>query len=77
MGGASLGPEKALGAIGGGAGTWLSKRRRMSKDDSQVTSLSGFAGAYSGLFSSPVIIVMMILEAARPGGNQLTKALAG
>jgi len=77
MGGASLGPEKALGAIGGGAGTWLSKRRQLSTDDAQVNTLAGFAGAYSGLFSSPVIIVMMILEVARPGGNQLTKALVG
>ena len=77
MGGASLGPEKALGAIGGGAGGWLATRRQLNTDDSQVNTLSGFAGAYSGLFSSPVIIVMMILEVARPGGQQFTKALAG
>lgn len=77
IGGASLGPEKALGAMGGGAGTWISKRRGLSKEDAQVNTLSGFGGAYGGLFSSTVIIVMFILEIARPGGARLTKALVG
>ena len=36
----------------------------------------GFAGAYGGLFSSTVIVVLLILEVARPGGQKLTKALA-
>src|SRR5215467_8898630 len=27
IGGASLGPEKALGSMGGGAGTWIAQRR--------------------------------------------------
>src|SRR5664279_454739 len=77
MGGASLGPEKALGSIGGGAGSWLAARRRLTTEDSQVTTLCGFAGAYGGLFSSPVIVVMMILELARPGGRRFSKALVG
>jgi H+/Cl- antiporter ClcA len=77
IGGASLGPEKALGAIGGGAGTWGSQRRRLDSEDSTVNTLTGFAGAYGGLFSSTVIVVMMILEVARPGGRRLTKALVG
>jgi H+/Cl- antiporter ClcA len=77
IGGASLGPEKALGAIGGGAGTWTARRRKLDDDDSRVSTLAGFAGAYGGLFSSTVIVVMMILEVARPGGRQLTKALVG
>ena len=76
IGGASLGPEKALGAMGGGAGTWLARRRKLSKEDSQVNTLAGFAGAYGGLFSSTVIVVLLILEVARPGGQRLTKALA-
>src|SRR3954447_16832798 len=74
--GASLGPEKALGAMGGGAGTWLARRRALGKEDSQVNTLAGFAGAYGGLFSSTVIVVMLILEVARPGGRRLSKALA-
>jgi H+/Cl- antiporter ClcA len=77
IGGASLGPEKALGSIGGGAGTWVSRRRGLRADDSQVNTLAGFGGAYGGLFSSTVIVVMMIMEVARLGGRQFTKALVG
>ena len=77
IGGASLGPEKALGAMGGGAGTWLARRRALGKEDSQVNTLVGFTGAYGGLFSSTVIVVMLILEAARPGGQRFFKALVG
>jgi H+/Cl- antiporter ClcA len=76
IGGASLGPEKALGAMGGGAGSWLAQRRALSKEDSQVNTLAGFAGAYGGLFSSTVIVVLLILEVARPGGHRFAKALA-
>jgi chloride channel protein, CIC family len=75
IGGASLGPEKALGSMGGGAGTWSSRRRGLEVEDRQVNTLAGFAGAYGGLFSSTVIVVMMVLEVARPGGQRLTKAL--
>jgi H+/Cl- antiporter ClcA len=77
IGGASLGPEKALGAMGGGAGTWLAGRRALGKEDSQANTLVGFAGAYGGLFSSTVIVVMLVLEAARPGGQRFFKALIG
>ena len=76
IGGASLGPEKALGTMGGGAGSWIAQRRALSAEDSQVNTLAGFAGAYGGLFSSTVIVVMLILEVARPGGQRFLKALA-
>ena len=77
IGGASLGPEKALGAMGGGAGTWLAGRRALTKEDAQVNTLVGFTGAYGGLFSSTLIVVTLILEAARPGGQRFFKALVG
>ncbi|MGB6452943.1 MAG: chloride channel protein [Streptosporangiaceae bacterium] len=76
IGGASLGPEKALGSMGGGAGSWIAQRRALAKEDSQVNALAGFAGAYGGLFSSTVIVVLLILEVARPGGQRFAKALA-
>jgi H+/Cl- antiporter ClcA len=76
IGGASLGPEQALGSMGGGAATWVSRRRGLDVEDTQANTLAGFAGAYGGLFSSPVIVVMLIVEVARPGGRQLTKTLA-
>jgi len=75
IGGASLGPEKALGSVGGGLGTWMSRRRRLSAEDAKTTTLAGFGGAYGGLFSSTVIVVMMIMEIARPGGHRFTRAL--
>ena len=77
IGGASLGPEKALSYIGGGAGEWLSRRRRLGRETARLNTLSGFAGAFGGLFSSTVIVVMLILEIARPGGQRLSKALLG
>jgi H+/Cl- antiporter ClcA len=76
IGGAGLGPEKALGAMGGGLGTWTAERGRLEAEDAQVNTLAGFAGAYGGLFSSPVIVVMLIMEIARPGGQRFAKALA-
>jgi H+/Cl- antiporter ClcA len=76
IGGASLGPEKALGSMGGGMGWWLAKRRGLDEEDGHVNTLAGFAGAYGGLFSSTVIVVMLIMEVARPGGQRFIKALA-
>ena len=77
IGGASLGPEQALGAMGGGAGTWITRRKGLDKEDGDANVLNGFAGAYGGLFSSTVIVVMLILEVARPGGQKFAKALVG
>ena len=46
-----LGPEKALGSMGGGAGSWIAHRRGFKTEDAQVNTLAGFAGAYGGLFT--------------------------
>ena len=75
IGGASLGPEKALGTMGGGMGSWIAERRGLERDDGHTNTLAGFAGAYGGLFSSTVIVVMLIMEVARPGGQRFIKAL--
>ena len=75
MGGASLGPEKALGSAGGGLGQWISARGRLDDEGRSVSTLSGMAGSYGGLFSSPMIVALMIIEVARPGGARLTKVL--
>ncbi len=77
IGGASLGPEQALGAMGGGAAAWMAQRKGLDKEDGEANVLNGFAGAYGGLFSSTVIVVMLILEVARPGGQKFAKALVG
>ena len=75
IGGASVGPEKVLTSIGGGAGSWVAQRRGLSEEDSEVNTLAGVAGIFGGLFSSPVIVVMLILEVARPGGHRFSKTL--
>jgi H+/Cl- antiporter ClcA len=75
IGGASVGPEKALGTFGGGLGRWLSARAGLSEEDRAAATLSGMGGAYGGLFSSPMIVVVMIVEVARAGGAKFTKIL--
>ncbi len=65
-GGASLGPEDALGKMGGGLGTWLSERRKLSEDIRKTNTLSGMSAAYGGLLSSPILASILTLEIARP-----------
>jgi chloride channel protein, CIC family len=77
IGGASLGPEKALGSGGAGFAEWLARKRKrgLDEEDTQVNTLTGFAGAYGGLFGTVLIVVMFILEVAKPGGRRAAKAL--
>jgi chloride channel protein, CIC family len=75
IGGASVGPEKVLATMGAGAGSWLARRRGLGDEDSQVSTLAGIAGIFGGLFSSPVIAVLLILEIVRPGGHRFSKTL--
>ncbi len=64
-GGASLGPEAALGMMGGGLGTWVSERRKVSEEIRATNTLSGMSGAYGGLLSSPLLATILVLEIAR------------
>ncbi len=41
IGGASLGPEVALGSIGGGTGGWIAKRQNLDSSDSQAMTRTG------------------------------------
>ncbi len=66
VGGASLGPEDALGKMGGGLGTWVSERRKLDTSTSATNALSGMSGAYGGLLSSPVLATSLVIELARP-----------
>jgi H+/Cl- antiporter ClcA len=61
VGGASVGPEKLLATMGAGVGSWMAQRRGLGKEDCQVNMLAGIAGMFGGVFSSPVIVVMLIL----------------
>jgi H+/Cl- antiporter ClcA len=60
--GFSLGPEVPTGMLAGGLGKWISKRRNMNPEKTKMNIISGVSGAYAGLFSSPVVVLLMILE---------------
>jgi H+/Cl- antiporter ClcA len=74
IGGASLGPEVALGSMGGGAGTWLARRRGLGNDETKAATLSGIGGAFGGLFSSPLMAVILVLEIALPSRSVTGRA---
>lgn len=57
-----LGPEVPTGMLAAGLGSWVSKWRGMSSDKTRLNVLSGVSGAYAGLFSSPVVALLMLLE---------------
>ena len=65
-GGASLGPEDALGKMGGGLGTWVSERQKLGEEVRGTNTLSGMSAAYGGLLSSPILASVLTLEIARP-----------
>jgi chloride channel protein, CIC family len=74
-GGASLGPEDALGKMGGGLGTWVSERRKLSEDMRATNTLSGMSAAYGGLLSSPILASILTLELARPKARRFADML--
>ncbi len=76
-GGASLGPEDALGKMGGGLGTWISERRKLTEEARATNTLSGMSGAYGGLLSSPLLASILTLEIARPKAQRAADTLAG
>ena len=76
-GGASLGPEDALGKLGGGLGTWVSERKKLSEDMRATNSLTGMSAAYGGLLSAPILATILVLEIARPKAARFSETLVG
>jgi H+/Cl- antiporter ClcA len=74
-GGASLGPEDALGKLGGGLGTWVSERQKLSEDVRETNTLSGMSAAYGGMLSSPILASILTLEIARPKAARFADTL--
>jgi len=66
VGGFSLGPEVPTGMIAGGAASAVAGRQDWDETTRKVTFGSAIAGAYGGLFTSPFVAVMLILELAPP-----------
>jgi H+/Cl- antiporter ClcA len=77
VGGASVGPEVALGQLGGGAGALLARRRGLDEDATKDRTLSGMAGSFGGLFSSPLVATSLTLELARPPRRRVGRAFYG
>jgi H+/Cl- antiporter ClcA len=75
VGGASLGPEDALGKMGGALGTWVSDRRKLSQDVQETNTLSGMAGSYGGLLASPLLATMLVVEIVRPAARRIGDTL--
>jgi H+/Cl- antiporter ClcA len=74
-GGASLGPEAAVGAMGGGLGTWVSERRKLSDDLRAANTLSGMSAGFGALLSAPYLATMLITEVGRPKSRRLMDVL--
>ena len=76
-GGASLGPEDALGRMGGGLGTWVSERKKLSDEMRATNTLTGMSAAYGGLLSAPILATILVLELARPKATRFMDTLVG
>ncbi len=77
IGGASLGPEVALGQIGGGSGAVLARRAAADGEATKEATLTGMSGAFGGLFSSPLMATILVLEIARPAKNRSSHSFYG
>jgi H+/Cl- antiporter ClcA len=77
IGGASLGPEVALGQMGGGSADLIASRRNLDEDDTKALTLSGMAGAFGGLFSSPLLASFLVLEISRTALRRFERAFFG
>ena len=64
IGGFSLGPEVPTGMLAAALGSWISKNRKMDVESSRTNVISSVSGAYAGLFSSPFVVLLMLLESS-------------
>ena len=62
VGGFSLGPEVPTGMLAGGMATAIGERLDWDETTKRLTFGSAIAGAYGGLFTSPYVAIMLILE---------------
>ena len=60
--GFSLGPEIPAGMIAAGLSDWVSKWRNLKEEVRKSNIVSGVTAAYSGVFTSPLAILMIPLE---------------
>jgi H+/Cl- antiporter ClcA len=60
--GFSLGPEIPAGMIAAGLSDWVSKWRNLKDEVRKSNIVSGVVAAYSGVFTSPLAILMIPIE---------------
>lgn len=66
-GGASLGPEQAMGNLGGGIATYVVENLlEFEPDNRKLVVLSGMSAALGALFPTPILGVLMIYELGNP-----------
>jgi H+/Cl- antiporter ClcA len=65
IGGFSLGPEVPTGMLAGGTASAVGDRRGWDETTRKVTLGSSVGAAYGGLFTSPFVALMLLLELAR------------
>lgn len=58
----SVGPEAAMGNMGGALGTLLGNVRDQSDRRKAISAFAGMAGAMGALFPSPVLAVLLLHE---------------
>ena len=76
VGGASLGPEAALGSMGGGLGTLVGDHRN-DPEMQKATTLTGISASYGGLLASPIVATLLVLELAKPHRRRFTHVVFG
>lgn len=62
VGGFSLGPEVTTGMLAGGTGAWISEKRKLDPEKTRINVISSISGAWSGLFTSPSVMILVLLE---------------
>lgn len=61
-GGACLGPEQALGSVGGGLALSLTEYIDFDEDDKKLIVLTGMTAAIGALFPSPLLTCLIMYE---------------
>ncbi len=76
--GASVGPEAAMGNLGGALGTAVGNFRNQSDRRKLISAFCGMSGAMGAIFPSPVLAVMLMHElsvVSRPGDPRFNAAV--
>lgn len=57
-----LGPEVVTGMLASGIAAWFSKKLKMDSETTRINVLSSISGAWSGLFTSPFVMILILME---------------